>query len=233
MTLAQSLLAIVIFWAIIGGLGASLLLPAMQSLIHGNFQGPDAAEGVRARRCRSRDSRRRRSAAGRLRHDLSLLAGRVPRRGGDHRGRPLGPQARPRRPVYGRTGCRRCWRDPLGARHGRSGARDPRLGGWRRGRRSPDRRRARRPRVARLVAQAAQARGQACASGHRPLRLDVLPPRNLGPDTPADRSRRNDDRAPDLPPDGARVQRDGGGSLARAAVAEHVLRRRARGQEGR
>jgi MFS family permease len=39
MTLAQSLLPIVIFWAIIGGLGASLLLPAMQSLIHGNFQG--------------------------------------------------------------------------------------------------------------------------------------------------------------------------------------------------
>src|SRR5690349_23077004 len=40
MTLAQDLLAIVIFWAIIGGLGASLLLPAMQSLIHGNFEGP-------------------------------------------------------------------------------------------------------------------------------------------------------------------------------------------------
>src|SRR3954465_15051730 len=39
MTLAQSLTAIVIFWAIIGGLGASLLLPAMQSLIHGNFTG--------------------------------------------------------------------------------------------------------------------------------------------------------------------------------------------------
>ncbi len=39
MTLAQSIAAIVIFWAIIGGLGASLLLPAMQSLIHGNFQG--------------------------------------------------------------------------------------------------------------------------------------------------------------------------------------------------
>ena len=39
MTLAQSLTAIVIFWAIIGGLGASLLLPAMQSLIHGNFEG--------------------------------------------------------------------------------------------------------------------------------------------------------------------------------------------------
>ena len=39
MTLTQSLLPIVIFWAIIGGLGASLLLPAMQSLIHGNFEG--------------------------------------------------------------------------------------------------------------------------------------------------------------------------------------------------
>jgi EmrB/QacA subfamily drug resistance transporter len=39
MTLAQSLTAVIIFWAIIGGLGASLLLPAMQSLIHGNFAG--------------------------------------------------------------------------------------------------------------------------------------------------------------------------------------------------
>src|SRR6059036_4002082 len=39
MALAQSLTAIIVFWAIIGGLGASLLLPAMQSLIHGNFEG--------------------------------------------------------------------------------------------------------------------------------------------------------------------------------------------------
>ncbi len=39
MTLAQSVAAIVVFWAVIGGLGASLLLPAMQSLIHGNFEG--------------------------------------------------------------------------------------------------------------------------------------------------------------------------------------------------
>ena len=39
MTLAQSILPIIIFWAVIGGLGASLLLPAMQSLIHGNFEG--------------------------------------------------------------------------------------------------------------------------------------------------------------------------------------------------
>ena len=39
MALAQSLTAIIVFWAIIGGLGASLMLPAMQSLIHGNFEG--------------------------------------------------------------------------------------------------------------------------------------------------------------------------------------------------
>ncbi|MGB3438381.1 MAG: MFS transporter [Actinophytocola sp.] len=39
MTFAQSLLAVVIFWAVLGGIGASLLLPAMQSLIHGNFEG--------------------------------------------------------------------------------------------------------------------------------------------------------------------------------------------------
>lgn len=39
MTLAQGLTAIIVFWAIIGGIGASLLLPSMQSLIHGNFAG--------------------------------------------------------------------------------------------------------------------------------------------------------------------------------------------------
>ena len=39
MTLAQGLTAIVVFWAVVGGIGASLLLPSMQSLIHGNFEG--------------------------------------------------------------------------------------------------------------------------------------------------------------------------------------------------
>ena len=39
MTLAQGLTSIIVFWAIIGGIGASLLLPSMQSLIHGNFEG--------------------------------------------------------------------------------------------------------------------------------------------------------------------------------------------------
>src|SRR6187431_691440 len=39
MVLAQTMLPVFIFWAVIGGLGASLLLPSMQSLIHGNFEG--------------------------------------------------------------------------------------------------------------------------------------------------------------------------------------------------
>jgi len=39
MVFAQSLVAIIVFWAIIGGIGASMLLPGMQSLIHGNFEG--------------------------------------------------------------------------------------------------------------------------------------------------------------------------------------------------
>jgi len=47
MTVAQSLTAIIVFWAVIGGFGASLLLPAMQSLIHGNFEG-DAQKRVYA-----------------------------------------------------------------------------------------------------------------------------------------------------------------------------------------
>ena len=39
MVFAQGLTAIIVFWAVLGGLGASLYLPAMQSLIHGNFEG--------------------------------------------------------------------------------------------------------------------------------------------------------------------------------------------------
>lgn len=44
MAFARGLTAIIVFWAIIGGLGASLLLPAMQSLIHGNFEGVERAK---------------------------------------------------------------------------------------------------------------------------------------------------------------------------------------------
>src|SRR3954447_21247617 len=47
MAVTQSLTVIIIFWSLVGGLGASLLLPAMQSLIHGNFDG-DARRRVYA-----------------------------------------------------------------------------------------------------------------------------------------------------------------------------------------
>jgi MFS family permease len=44
MVFAQGLTAIIVFWAVIGGLGAALYLPAMQSLIHGNFEGKERAK---------------------------------------------------------------------------------------------------------------------------------------------------------------------------------------------
>ena len=39
MALAQGLTTMIVFWSIVGGLGASLLLPSMQALVHGNFEG--------------------------------------------------------------------------------------------------------------------------------------------------------------------------------------------------
>lgn len=39
MTVTTSVVPMIVFWGIFGGLGASLLLPAMQALIHGNFKG--------------------------------------------------------------------------------------------------------------------------------------------------------------------------------------------------
>jgi MFS family permease len=44
MVVGQGLAAIIVFWAVIGGLGASLYLPAMQSLVHGNFEGKAQAK---------------------------------------------------------------------------------------------------------------------------------------------------------------------------------------------
>jgi MFS family permease len=44
MVVGQGLAAIIVFWAVVGGLGAALYLPAMQSLVHGNFEGRTQAK---------------------------------------------------------------------------------------------------------------------------------------------------------------------------------------------
>ena len=134
MALSQSLTAVIVFWAVIGGLGASLLLPAMQSLIHGNFEGGAGSRPTRGR-CRGRHRRRGGTPARRFHHDLSVVAHRVPARGRDHRDRPERHPARAGRAVHGRTPrrCRRC--GAVRAGDGRHRARHPGVAGGRRGRR--------------------------------------------------------------------------------------------------
>jgi MFS family permease len=58
MVFAQGLAAIIVFWAFIGGLGAALYLPAMQSLIHGNFEGKMQAKVFALTAPRARSPRR-------------------------------------------------------------------------------------------------------------------------------------------------------------------------------
>ena len=192
-----------------------------------------AAPGVRPRGRGRRDRRRRRAAAGWLHHHLPVVARRVPPRGGRHRRRPLRHQARARRPVHRRARRRRRGCDALGLRHGRHRAGHPRLAGRRgvrwcahRGRRArygrPD-----------LVARAPKAPGPAHAARPRPVPIQGLPVRDHRSDAPADRPRRHDDRAADLPADGPRVQRHGRRPVAGPALAQHVRRRPGGGEEGR
>ena len=123
MALAQSLTAIIIFWAVIGGLGASLLLPAMQSLIHGNFEGAAqkkayALVGAAAAIAAAVGP----LLGGFITTYLSWRVG-VPARGRHHRGRAVRHQARPRRAVHRTSGRRRRRRGPLRPGHGRHRAR--------------------------------------------------------------------------------------------------------------
>ena len=95
MAFSQGLTAIIVFWAIVGGLGASLLLPAMQSLIHGNFQG-----GAQKKAYALVGAAAAIAAAvgpligGFLTTFLSWRVG-IPAGGRRDRGRPHRPQARP------------------------------------------------------------------------------------------------------------------------------------------
>ena len=224
MTLAQGLTAIIIFWAVIGGLGASLLLPAMQSLIHGNFEG----------------------AAQRKAYALVGAAAAVATAVGPLLGGfittylswrigflledviivvVLSGIGLVRDVPY--TGSRQI--DVVGAILSVLG-----MGGivlgilvWQEGGDSV---------VALLVLGAValaalvfwlrrrdRAR-QADADRPSPVRPQDLPAGHLAADAPADRAGRHYHRPADLPADGARVQRHAGRPVARPALAQHVRR---------
>ena len=233
MTVAQGLTAIIIFWAVIGGIGASLLLPAMQSLIHGNFEGAHqkrvyALVGASAAIA---------AAVGPLLGGFitTFLSWRVGFAAGgrDHRGRALGHLPGEGRAVRG----------VARGRLGRAGLSVVGMGGvvlgilvWQEGGESVGlliglgRGRARRLRVV-------AARPQAARPGHagRPgaLPLQAVPDGCERSAAAAGRPRRHHDRAADLPADGARVQRPARGHLDRPVVAEHVRRSRCSPGDGR
>ena len=131
MALAQGLTAIIVFWAIIGGLGASLLLPAMQSLIHGNFEGAAQKQAYALVGAAAAIA----AAVGPLIGGFitTYLSWRVAflLEDAHHRDRALRHPARPRRAVHRIAPCRCGRRGPLGAGHGRDRARHPGMaGGW-------------------------------------------------------------------------------------------------------
>ena len=222
MALAQSLTAIIVFWAVVGGLGASLLLPAMQSLIHGNFQGVaqkkayalvGAAAAIAA-------------AVGPLLGGFitTYLSWRIAFLLEDVIILIVLLNIKLVRDVpY--TGPRSV--DPVGAVLSVVG-----MGGivlgilvWQEGGEA----------VGALLVVGALAmvglaswlvrrkrEGKATLIDPGPVQLEGVPVWHLRADAPADRPGRHHDRAADLPADGVRVQRDAGGPVAGAALADDV-----------
>ena len=190
--------------------------------------------GLRAGGRGGGDRGRRRAARRRLHHDVSLLAGRVRRRGRDHRDRARRQPARARRALH-----RRRVGSTSSARSSRRSAWAESCSGSSSGRRAAGRSACSSPSASSRLGSLAwwlrkrKREGKPALIDVGSLQVEVLPPRDLLADDAADRPRRADDRAADLPADGARVQRDGGGPVARAALAEHVRRRAGRRQEGR
>ena len=232
MTLAQGLTSIVIFWAIIGGLGASLLLPAMQSLIHGNFAGAaqkqayalvGAAAAIAAAIGPLLGGFVTTYLSWRVGFGLEVviiavvlsqigLVRDVPYTGSrqvDVVGAVLS--------VVGMGGVVLgilVWQEGgeyVGAAHG----------GRRRGTGG-----------ARAVAHPAQACRQGDLARPGAVRASELHCRGLGPDAAADHPWRRHDRPPALLPDDARVRRPGGRTLPGPAVADHVRGRAGSRQEG-
>ena len=226
MALAQNLPPVIIFWAIFGGLGASLLLPSMQSLIHGNFEGAAqkrvyALVGASAAIAAAIGP----LLGGFITTFLSwrvgfllelvvigvvLLGIRLVQDVPVHRASAASTSSAPssRSSAWAAS----CSASSSGRRAARPSALLIAIGAvvawsllaWWLVRRKRD--------------------GEAAADRPGPLPLEDVPARDLRPDAAADRARRRDDRAADLPADGPRVQRPAGGPVARAAVAEHVRR---------
>ena len=91
--------------------------------------GPEG--GVRPGRRRGGHRGRDRSTPRRVRHDLPVVAGRLRAGGRHHRRRPEPDRAGPRRSLHRLTPGGRGRRRPVRHRHGRRGARHPRLAGGR------------------------------------------------------------------------------------------------------
>ena len=107
MIFAQGLAALIVFWAIIGGLGASLLLPCHAVARPRQLRWRRAHASVRPGRRRGSHRHRRRTPAGRVHHHLSLMARGLPPRGRLDRDRAVRHSPGARRAVYGTTpgGC--------------------------------------------------------------------------------------------------------------------------------
>ena len=225
--------AIVVFWAIIGGVRC-VPAPAGHAVadprqLHGC--GPEA--GVRAGRRIGRHRRRHRPSHRGVRHDLPVLAGRLRARGGGHRRRPQPDRPGPRRPLRRVPqdrcgGCR-----ALGPRDGRRRARDPRVAGRRGAGRPAHGGRSSGAGLARLVAGATQASGAGDPPRPGPLPAPDLHRRRHRPDAPERHPGRSDDRPPALPADDPRVRRHADGPVDGPLVADHVRHRDGGRQEGR
>ena len=232
MVFAQDLTAVIIFWAVIGGIGASLLLPAMQSLIHGNFEGAQqkrvyALVGASAAIA---------AAVGPLlggfittiwtwRVGFALeavviavvLSGIALVKDAKYTGSRVVDWGGAALSVVGMGGI------VLGILVWQEGGEYVALliglgiiamlgfAWW-------------------LVSR--KKRGEGDADRSRTVPLEGLPVGRQRPAAAADRARRDDDRAAALPADGARVQRARGRPLDRAALAQHVRRGHPRRPQG-
>ena len=233
MTLAQDLRAIIIFWAILGGLGASMLLPAMQSLIHGNFDGAarkktyalvGAAAAIAAAVGPLLGGFVTTFLSWRVGFFLEVVVIAIV----------LANIKLVRDVAY--TGPRQI--DLVGAALSVVGMGGvvlghPGLAGGRRSGGGAHRERSSRACRAGVLAGTPQASGEADLARPWAVQLPALQDRDLPADAAADHPGRGDDRAADLLADDPRVQRDAGRALPGAVVPEHVRGGHDRRQEGR